>query len=234
MVAVHVSGDDRVNGLEDREGQRASAGEIYWPDALAGLEVGIAQPGAQCFDEREQIAENDRQNSSHAHSNTSNNCLVQALLLKINDLYTNSTVVRSGSPPAGVCHDYSDQPPIAEAGLTPASVSKIEGRTPEFRSWGSTPAPGVAGRIHAASISGPRPISNLRTILRRRCFPRGRGKPRPGRARSLLSASEFGLNRVNRPPCSLFPFALAAGTRPRFRFSFEFWPFHHSPSPAAK
>ena len=34
-----------------------------------------------------------------------------------------------GSPRAGVCYNYSAQPSIAEAGLSPASMSKIEGCT---------------------------------------------------------------------------------------------------------
>lgn len=34
-----------------------------------------------------------------------------------------------GSPPAGVCYHYSAQPSIAEAGLAPASMSKVEGCT---------------------------------------------------------------------------------------------------------
>ena len=34
-----------------------------------------------------------------------------------------------GSPPAGVCYHYSAQPPIAEAGLAPASMAKVEGCT---------------------------------------------------------------------------------------------------------
>ena len=39
------------------------------------------------------------------------------------------------SPPAGVCYHYSAQPPIAEAGFSPARVSKNEGctRTPTDR-----------------------------------------------------------------------------------------------------
>jgi hypothetical protein len=36
---------------------------------------------------------------------------------------------QSGSPPTGVCYDYSAQPSIAEAGPAPASLSKTEGRT---------------------------------------------------------------------------------------------------------
>ena len=38
---------------------------------------------------------------------------------------------RPGSPPARVCYDYSAQPSIAEAGLSPASMSKTEGCTLE-------------------------------------------------------------------------------------------------------
>jgi len=34
-----------------------------------------------------------------------------------------------GSPPTGVCYHYSAQPSLAEAGLSPASMSKIEGCT---------------------------------------------------------------------------------------------------------
>src|SRR5438552_17546529 len=33
------------------------------------------------------------------------------------------------SPPARVCYHYSAQPPIAEAGFSPACISKIEGCT---------------------------------------------------------------------------------------------------------
>ena len=36
---------------------------------------------------------------------------------------------RPGSPPARVCYHYSAQPPIAEAGLSPARLSKNEGCT---------------------------------------------------------------------------------------------------------
>jgi hypothetical protein len=34
-----------------------------------------------------------------------------------------------GSPPARVCYHYSAQPSLAEAGLSPASMSKFEGCT---------------------------------------------------------------------------------------------------------
>ena len=36
---------------------------------------------------------------------------------------------RPGSPPVRVCYHYSAQPPIAEAGLSPARLSKNEGCT---------------------------------------------------------------------------------------------------------
>ena len=39
------------------------------------------------------------------------------------------SLLQSGSPLAGVCYHYSAQPPIAEAGLSPASMSKVEGCT---------------------------------------------------------------------------------------------------------
>ena len=55
---------------------------------------------------------------------------------------------------------------------------------PEFRSSGSTPAPGVAGRALVASIFCRRRIPGFRTFSRRRCFPRGRRKHRPWQARS--------------------------------------------------
>src|ERR1017187_3130607 len=38
------------------------------------------------------------------------------------------SLLQPGSPLAGVCYHYSAQPPIAEAGLLPASMSKAEGR----------------------------------------------------------------------------------------------------------
>jgi len=38
-------------------------------------------------------------------------------------------LAQPGSPPAGVCYHYSAQPFIAEAGLAPASMSKVEGCT---------------------------------------------------------------------------------------------------------
>src|ERR1019366_2929857 len=39
------------------------------------------------------------------------------------------SLLQPGSPLAGVCYHYSAQPPIAEAGLSPASMSKVEGCT---------------------------------------------------------------------------------------------------------
>jgi hypothetical protein len=55
---------------------------------------------------------------------------------------------------------------------------------------GSTPAPGDAGRALAASTLDARPSRGDGIIQCARCFPRGRGKRRPGRARSPF---DFGI-----------------------------------------
>jgi len=39
------------------------------------------------------------------------------------------------SPPTTVCSNYSGPPPLAEAGIAPASMSKIEGSTLGFAFW---------------------------------------------------------------------------------------------------
>ena len=55
---------------------------------------------------------------------------------------------------------------------------------PELQSWGARPPTGDAGRALAASIWRVKLKRTLETFQCARAFPRGRGKLRPGRARS--------------------------------------------------
>ena len=70
---------------------------------------------------------------------------------------------RPESPPARVCYHYSAQPPIAEAGFSPARVSKNEGctrskrrqRSPDSESGSFSSCPSIQ-EIHPPVMAGQR------------------------------------------------------------------------------
>ena len=53
----------------------------------------------------------------------------RALLQRPTGPRLRQSLPQPGSPPTGVCYHYSAQPPIAEAGFSPARLSRIEGCT---------------------------------------------------------------------------------------------------------
>jgi hypothetical protein len=62
---------------------------------MTRLEVGIAQTGAQHFDEGEQIIGNGMNDCSHSHSNGGIICLVQAFSFILNNWRVKSSLLSS-------------------------------------------------------------------------------------------------------------------------------------------
>ena len=87
------------------------------------------------------------------------------LQLRIEHVQRFEFITSAPAPPPAPCRGAGGS--IFRPGWQPSKEDENQ-----YTSSGSTPAPGVAGRALAASSSS------------RRCFPRGRGKQRPRRARS--------------------------------------------------